>query len=101
MMNSQRWIGRLVLAASGGVTSGAVAAGSPVLAHDNRFNRWVAGEQAAYFSDEFDCDTIITDLLDAPERLEVMSRASRDQFQRRFTWVRVLGEYERLLEAWL
>ena len=33
----------------------ALGAGSPVLAKDNKFNRWVAGNGAQYFSSEDEC----------------------------------------------
>lgn len=32
----------------------ALGAGSPVLAHDNRFNRWVAGEGATYLMGQYE-----------------------------------------------
>lgn len=32
-----------------------LAAGCAVIAHDNHFNRWVAGDGAAYFSNEVEC----------------------------------------------
>ena len=44
----------------------ALGAGSPVLAHANRFNRWVAGEKALFFSSETECETHITRLTNGP-----------------------------------
>ncbi|MGD9646673.1 MAG: DUF1972 domain-containing protein [Pirellulales bacterium] len=75
----------------------ALAAGCPVLAHDNRFNRWVAGPEAAYFSDENGCAAALDTLLDDDARLARMSTASRARHAESFTWERVLGQYEGLL----
>ena len=75
----------------------ALAAGCPVLAHDNRFNRWVAGPEAAYFGNEFSCSAAIDVLLDDANRLHQMSDASRARHAAAFTWERVLGQYEALL----
>lgn len=33
----------------------ALGAGNAVLAHDNPYNRWVAGEAGVYFRDEVEC----------------------------------------------
>lgn len=77
----------------------ALGAGSPVLAHDNRFNRWVAGPEAAYFGSEAEGATAFAALLEDAARLELMQAASRREHAARFTWERVLGSYEELLEA--
>ncbi len=79
----------------------ALGAGSPVLARDNAFNRWVAGPEAAYFRNESECERLLDELLDDRERLDRMAAASAERFASRFTWDRVLGEYEQLLERWV
>ncbi|MEL7028178.1 MAG: DUF1972 domain-containing protein, partial [Pseudomonadota bacterium] len=43
----------------------ALGAGSPVLAQDNAFNRWVAGAAGRFFGDEEQCAAEIRALLDA------------------------------------
>ena len=78
----------------------ALGAGSAILAHDNRFNRWVTAGNAHYFSSEKECAEQIARLLSDDREIEVMRRASRDRFSSRFTWERVLTEYERLLIDW-
>jgi glycosyltransferase involved in cell wall biosynthesis len=75
----------------------ALGAGCPVLAHDNRFNRWVAGSEARYFRDARECDEQLTSLLDDPRQLALMSAASRQRHAEAFTWDRVLSAYEQLL----
>lgn len=75
----------------------ALAAGSPILAHDNQFNRWVAGDQAAFFRDEQGCANLLDELLADPRRLKLMSAASRRRHARSFTWEAILKDYEDLL----
>jgi glycosyltransferase involved in cell wall biosynthesis len=76
----------------------ALGTANPVMAHDNRFNRWVAGPDAAYFRDETECRWLFETLLEDSERLAAMSLASRRRHAEQFTWERVLTQYERLLE---
>lgn len=78
----------------------ALGAGNPVLAHDNRFNRWVAGPGASYFDGEDGCDAALTELLADDDRLGAMREASLARHQQAFTWEKVLGDYESLLEDW-
>ena len=80
----------------------ALGAGSPVLAHDNVFNRWVAGEGAAYFGDESELRHGIATLVRAgPGRLEAMSAASRARHAEAFGWRGVFDAYERTLRGQL
>jgi len=74
----------------------ALAAGSPVLAHDNSFNRWVAGSAAAYFNDVKECDRQLNLLLPDVSRLEIMAEASLTRFRSKFRWSAVLDDYETL-----
>ncbi|WP_286822302.1 DUF1972 domain-containing protein [Desulfobacter sp. UBA2225] len=75
----------------------ALGAGSPVLAHDNRFNRWVAGKGALFFSDEQMCDRQITKLVQDDDLVTEMSVASKRRYLEQFTDDKVYGTYERLL----
>lgn len=77
-----------------------LGAGCAVIAHDNHFNRWVAGDEAAYFDDEADCAGLFDRLLSDDEALARMKAGSRARFLERFTWPRILGEYEELLTRW-
>lgn len=77
----------------------ALGAGNAVIAHDNRFNRWVAGDNARYFTNAGSFSLVLDDLLAQPEVLRGMRLQSKRQFQNRFTWPMVLGDYERLLQT--
>jgi len=75
----------------------AMGAGNAVIAHDNKFNRWVVGEGARYFQSETDLDAVLTTLLAHPEQLQAMRAKSSGRFKAEFTWDRILDQYEKLL----
>ena len=79
----------------------ALGAGSAVIAHNNKFNRWVAGDGAAYFNNERECGDLFDNLLKDDAAVVQMRTASRLRFSQRFTQAQVLAEYERLLTTWL
>lgn len=79
----------------------ALGAGNAVIAHDNRFNRWVAGEGGLYFMGAAGFDAQLQLLLaDEPTQMRVR-QASRLRFAAAFTWPQILGEYEELLRRYL
>lgn len=78
----------------------ALGAGCAVIAHDNHFNRWVAGPDAAYFKEATDCASLLDRLLADDAAIQRMRAASRARFYERFTWEYVLSEYEELLTRW-
>jgi glycosyltransferase involved in cell wall biosynthesis len=79
----------------------ALGAGNAVLAHDNRFNRWVANDAAAYFDGEDAFARCLDELQAQPGQLAVMRQAARRRHAEAFTWPLVLSQYEGLLETWL
>ncbi|MOA61337.1 hypothetical protein D3C78_1864490 [compost metagenome] len=78
----------------------ALGAGCAVIAHDNHFNRWVAGPGAAYFENESACARLFDTLLSDDAAVERMKARSRERFNERFTWDQVLKVYEELLTRW-
>lgn len=77
----------------------ALGAGNPVIAHDNPYNRWVAGEAAIHFRTAADVAERVTRLAADPAARERMSRAARERHAAEFTWEHVAGQYERVLTA--
>lgn len=77
----------------------ALGARNAIIAHDNRFNRWVAGEGAVYFSDAATFSQVLQALLADPSGLTLMRAASQARFEAEFTWPKVLDQYETLLIA--
>jgi len=79
----------------------ALGAGSAVLAHDNPFNRWVAGPGASYFVTEADCAGAMDAMLAATDAArQAMGAASRSRHAAMFTWTDALTRYEVLLSHW-
>ncbi len=79
----------------------ALGAGNAVIAQDNRFNRWVAGEGARYFRDAGDIDRVLVSLAQDPEALTAMRAASVQRFEAGLSWSDVLASYESMLRRWL
>jgi Glycosyltransferase len=79
----------------------ALGAGNAVLAHDNYFNQWVAGEAAVYFSDVDNCEQQLKRLLADDTLLSQLQANAVHHHQQRFTWDLILSQYEDLLLHWL
>ena len=79
----------------------ALGAGNAVIAHDNRFNRWVAGDGARYFDGAAQFSAVLDELLARPEELVRMAGASCTRFESGLTWPQVLAQYECLLSSYL
>lgn len=79
----------------------AMAVGNPVIAHDNQYNRWVAGEGALYFRETADVDRCVSLLLADQSLRQRLGSAALDRYKREFTWERVAGQYEELLSRFL
>jgi glycosyltransferase involved in cell wall biosynthesis len=75
----------------------ALGAGNAVIAHNNRFNRWVAGDGARYFGSASEIDGILKSLAADPAQLLTMEDASRKRHHEAFTQDQVLTKYEALL----
>jgi glycosyltransferase involved in cell wall biosynthesis len=74
-----------------------LAAGNAVIAHDNPFNRWVAGEGARYFKSPGDLAEILESLDGEGSQLLNMEEASRKRHHESFTQDKILRAYEELL----
>jgi len=78
----------------------ALGAGSPVLAHNNKYNKWVVKESSQFFSSKDECAEKITHLLENKADLEQMRIKSKENFRENFTWLKILSAYEELLSDW-
>jgi glycosyltransferase involved in cell wall biosynthesis len=75
----------------------ALAAGNPVIAHDNKYNRWVAADAGLYFGSSGDVDLAVSRILGDADLRQQLSNSARARFEAEFTWDKVAGEYESLL----
>lgn len=80
----------------------ALAAANPVIAHDNVFNRHVAGPEAArWFHDAGSFDAALSRLLQEPDTLAAMGEAASRRHAEAYRWEPVLAQHEALLRrAW-
>lgn len=78
----------------------ALGAGSAIIAHDNRFNRWVAGKGAIYFDDQRPCDVIFDDVCNYSYDFHSHKRASVERHCEEFQLDDVLLRYEELIKRW-
>ena len=79
----------------------ALAAGTPILAQDNSFNQWVAGDKAHYFRDQDDCLEELKQLLYNTDELENMRLASKARYWEQFSEERDLKAHEKLFSTYV
>ncbi len=80
----------------------AMGAGNAIVAHDNKFNRWVTGPEAArFFLNERECLAQMDYLLANPAAVARMKAASKKRFLEAFTWEMVLKAYETCFNRYL
>lgn len=75
----------------------ALACGSAVIARDNLFNRWVAGDAGVYFVDEDQLDQWFYALADHSTLVQQLRLKARERYMQEFTAEKVLGKYEEIL----
>jgi len=73
-----------------------MAAGAPIIAHNNIFNRWVAPRSALFFDNEKTLQDIFESDGLSEQRAE-LSLGSMSRFESEFSWGRVLDEYHQLI----
>jgi glycosyltransferase involved in cell wall biosynthesis len=79
----------------------AMASGNPVIAHDNVYNRWTAGDAALYFQTAGDVARLVDQLLRDPVQVAELSAAARRRHAEEFTWEHVAGQYEQILKRFV
>ena len=79
----------------------AMGAGNAVIANDNFFNRWVAGDAGRYFKTAVDFSELVDRVLETEGKLESMRTGILERYHEKFTWDHILFKYEILLTKWL
>lgn len=77
----------------------AMAAGNPVIAHNNVYNRYVAGVGNRYFDGVADLAETLDLVLDDTDALRSMGEFSRRRQRDHYTWQHIGDEYERALRV--
>lgn len=75
----------------------ALGAGNAVIGHDNRFNRWVAGNAQYYFSDIAAAQAQMEAVLRDDAQLALARTAARERHHDAFQWKDILAQYETAL----
>jgi glycosyltransferase involved in cell wall biosynthesis len=75
----------------------ALGAGNAIIAHDNPFNRWTAGEDQFFFANEHACECIFDALVDDENALRLARNRAAERFEQDFQLSAVLESYERML----
>jgi glycosyltransferase involved in cell wall biosynthesis len=78
----------------------ALGAGNAIIAHDNVFNRWVAGKAGLYFASEDQISDQMEQLAGSEELRGELRAAAVARWQEEFTWEMILSKYEALIETW-
>lgn len=76
----------------------AMGCGNATIAHDNVFNREVAGEGALYFSSPEECAAAVARLEADPGLRESMRRVACERVRSRYRWDQVADAYGELLD---
>lgn len=79
----------------------ALGAGNAIFAHNNRFNRWVAGPATRYFNNADDLAGLFDSILENDDALTQMRTMSLHQAAAGYQWEFVLLTYEQLLLQYL
>lgn len=79
----------------------AMGSGNPVVAHDNVYNRWVAGCDQAFFRGSEDLAETLDDLVTDAHRLRAMGTAARARYREEFTWEHIGSQYDAVLRRCL
>ncbi len=77
----------------------AMAAGNAIVAHDNHFNRWTAGDEQFFFGDETQCEAMIVRVIQDESAVAAAKNAARERAQTQFRWGPILAAYEREIAA--
>lgn len=78
----------------------ALGAGNAIIAHDNRFNRWVVGDGGRYFDSQSQCELHIDELLSDDLTVKQMRASSVQRFSDVFRWNGILEKYEALFDEY-
>ncbi|SEQ89726.1 Glycosyltransferase involved in cell wall bisynthesis [Nitrosomonas sp. Nm51] len=76
----------------------ALGAGSPVIAHDNKFNRWVAGPDNLYFENVDRCCELFDRIFADQDLCNAIRAANQQRHRTLFTWDTINQQYLQLIE---
>lgn len=75
----------------------ALGASNAIIAHDNKFNKWVAQDAALYFSSVDTAEVLFDRIFSSDELVQSLKDNAKRRFKENFTWDQILSDYEELL----
>jgi glycosyltransferase involved in cell wall biosynthesis len=78
----------------------AMGANNAIIAHDNKFNRWVANDGAIYFNSAAEISESFTSIFEDEKLRQTLQANTKQQFLAGFQWSQILQQYEMLLDQW-
>jgi glycosyltransferase involved in cell wall biosynthesis len=78
----------------------AMGANNAIIAHDNKFNRWVANDGAIYFNNAEEISESFTSIFKDVQLKQSLQANTQQQFLTGFQWSQILVQYEALLKQW-
>jgi glycosyltransferase involved in cell wall biosynthesis len=76
-------------------------AGNAVIAHDNKFNRWTAGQDQFFFSNTNECEKHFDTLSKSQILVDAAKISAQLRASEAFQWEQVLSKYEETLLAYV
>jgi glycosyltransferase involved in cell wall biosynthesis len=76
----------------------ALGAGNAVIAHSNRFNRWVAGPEQFYFTTEAQISELMIRVLNDEDAVARARASARARHAEAFEWEMILAAYQKVLQ---
>ena len=77
----------------------ALGARNAVIAHDNKYNRWTAGADQMFFTDETDCEKHMRTLCESSNANSIAKDKAMLRHQKDFVWDDVLRSYMQLIRS--
>ena len=79
----------------------ALGAGQAIIAHDNKFNRYVAKSAALYFDNEKSLGNVFDKLINNKKLINTLRMNAKRQFLDNYQWDTIIDQYEELLLKYL
>lgn len=78
----------------------AIGSGNAIIAHNNKYNRWVAKDGAIYFSSTKEISECINRVCIDSELRKMLKANTNKNFEENFRWQSILNQYEGILEQY-
>lgn len=77
----------------------ALASGAAIIAHDNRFNRWVAGDAGIFYKDQDALEEVIGKIKSKDLDVDALRKNAITRHKEEFQWPPILEAYHQLIKS--